>query len=967
MTWRGRAKESFFIPPKWKDNRYSFSAKSSSPYTFHYSNQFSSIATSNQLKTVTNSLGKSDIVISFNGKLDPPIPFEIQVEAVVKDINQHSISGSVSFIVHPCHFYIGIKTAKQFFNVNEKSLFSLVVLDIEGNIIPFVEITIEIDQIITKYEKGLFIEEKINKEKKMINSIEDQPIEWEINIKENGYFNIKATVEDNNQNQIYSSSPFWVIGNGQSNYYFNQQNNELKIIADKEKYNVGDEISLYIQSPFLFSSSGIIFCLSEEIISSHHFTFSSPSPSSSSSSSNSSSSSSSSPSEYSTYLYKHVVTEKEIPFMNFYIEIIGTKGTENSQEKSQEEREGINIGGGNGKSERISGYIGVEISTLSRQLLIEIKPEKRIVKPNEEIEINFHVTKNDDQNPISNAEIAIIIVDEAILSLSGKTEELENFLERFYPKSSASFIRRDNRDFLLSPNDKKQQQNELNEEILMGGRYGARDFAGSFDRGFDGNLKSNNNVFRAFSMSASSAESLIISSDQMNDQNADQIKVEIRSNFNPLAFFDNILTDEKGNGKVKVKFGQSLSSFRIFAFSSFGNSFFGKNESKIEVKKKIFIKPSFPRFLNYGDEVDLSLLLINQFNHPINVNLLIRTTNHLQVISSNGILLNVLPQHPLDVYFKVKTKKVGSAKIQIFLFTDHDQEFNQNFDQEYDPDYDQDYDAIEEEIEIYSPATKEAIATYGEIDEEFSLVEQPIEELKEVFAEFGGISITISSSLIQDLIDPINFILDNENESGEQISSRLFLSTTLFSLPSSFLSSFLSSNHFSSNHFHSSDQFHFSISYYIKELQKRQNRDGGFGWWTNQNSDPFISTYIMNSLTNYRKEYIPLYGNIMNNDLELNKIDEMMISGLKYLWEIDRKFDQINNKNNNNNNNNNYDHSFGCSPYENYSPNVSSFLRAFSLVCLFIYFIYLRYFYFHYFYLLFYFYFIFILLLFSFN
>ncbi|CAF5090932.1 unnamed protein product, partial [Rotaria socialis] len=63
-------------------------------------------------------------------------------------------------------------------------------------------------------------------------------------------------------------------------------------------------------------------------------------------------------------------------------------------------------------------------------------------------------------------------------------------------------------------------------------------------------------------------------------------------------------------------------------------------------------------------------------------------------------------------------------------------------------------DAIELSLPVFTPATSEAFATYGDICEE-EVVLQPIEAPKNVIPQFGELSITTSSTALASLTDAI--------------------------------------------------------------------------------------------------------------------------------------------------------------------------------------------------------------------
>src|SRR5262249_7745863 len=78
--------------------------------------------------------------------------------------------------------------------------------------------------------------------------------------------------------------------------------------------------------------------------------------------------------------------------------------------------------------------------------------------------------------------------------------------------------------------------------------------------------------------------------------------VAMRSNVNPLAACARaVKTDSAGRAKVSVKVPDNLTRYRIVAIATAGEKQFGKGESAITARKPLMVRPSPPRFLNFGD------------------------------------------------------------------------------------------------------------------------------------------------------------------------------------------------------------------------------------------------------------------------------------------------------------------------------------------------------------------------------
>ena len=72
---------------------------------------------------------------------------------------------------------------------------------------------------------------------------------------------------------------------------------------------------------------------------------------------------------------------------------------------------------------------------------------------------------------------------------------------------------------------------------------------------------------------------------------------------------------------------------------------------------------------------------------------------------------------------------------------------------------------------FYTPATTEAFAVYGVVDE--GAIAQPVASPPDVFPQFGGLEINTSSTAVQALTDAVLYLTSYRFECSEQLASRI--------------------------------------------------------------------------------------------------------------------------------------------------------------------------------------------------
>ncbi len=122
-------------------------------------------------------------------------------------------------------------------------------------------------------------------------------------------------------------------------------------------------------------------------------------------------------------------------------------------------------------------------------------------------------------------------------------------------------------------------------------------------------------------------------------------------------------------------------------------------------------------------------------------------------LDSAGLRVTVPANDRIEVRFPASTQMAGTARVQIAAVSGTYA------------------DAAVVELPVYTPATTEAFATYGVIDE--GALAQPVLYPTGVFPQYGGLEINTSSTALQALTDAVLYLVSYPFECSEQLSSRI--------------------------------------------------------------------------------------------------------------------------------------------------------------------------------------------------
>ena len=157
-------------------------------------------------------------------------------------------------------------------------------------------------------------------------------------------------------------------------------------------------------------------------------------------------------------------------------------------------------------------------------------------------------------------------------------------------------------------------------------------------------------------------------------------------------------------------------------------------------------------------------------------------------------------------------------------------------------------------LPVYTPATSEAFATYGVVDE--GAVVQSIAALRDVIPQFGGLEINTSSTALQALTDAVLYLSDYRYASSDAYASRILAISALRDVLGAFEAEGLASP----------GELDAAVRRDIAELSALQNSDGGFGWWSrNRPSSPYQSIQAMHALTVAQNEGFTVSDGVMSS------------------------------------------------------------------------------------------------------
>ena len=730
-----------------------------------------------------------------------PRPYSVMAEAVVMDVNRQAWAATTSLLVHPADRYVGLRSARAFVQQGEPLAVETIVTDLDGNAIAGHQVTVRAARQDWQYIQGQWQEVTVDTQECVVESTL-AALSCEFTTDQGGTYKVTASVRDDRERLNESELTIWVAG-GKRPAARNVQQEEAVLIPDKENYQPGDVAEVLVQAPFS-PAEGLLTVSRSGLLYTERFTI-----------------------EDGSYTLQIPIAEEHIPNLNLQVDLTGAT--------PRTDEVGGTIPDVPQRPAYATGSLTLAVPPVSRTLKVEAVPAATALEPG--IETSVAVTVTDAAGaPVADAELALVVVDEAVLALTNY--QLADPVGIFYSQRGgdvSSYYARSSI-ILANPEELANQVANVAQETAM---FSARSAEMPMAAG-------------AAAPAAMATESVAadMAFAEESDKSAAQAPgaaITIRSNFDPLAVFaPEVRTDSDGKAIVDFTMPDNLTRYRVMVVAVADGKYFGTGEANMTARLPLMVRPSAPRFLNFGDRFALPIVLQNQTAETMTVDVAVRASNlnltdgtTSEELSTSGQSVTIPGNDRVEVRFAATTQSAGTVRIQIAATAG-------------------DYaDAATVDLPVYTPATTEAFAVYGVVDE--GAVAQPVAAPQNVFPQFGGLEISTSSTAVQALTDAVLYLTSYPFECSEQLASRILGVAALRDVLTAFKAEGLPSP----------AAMEAAVQRDITRLQQLQNGDGGWPIWTQgDESVPYYSIHVAHALQRARMKDFDVPDELMSRALD---------------------------------------------------------------------------------------------------
>ncbi len=740
-------------------------------------------------EATTDSHGRHTLLLSPRFRLpqQPGVPVKIRAEATVRGATGQTWSDSASTILHPASVYLGLRTERRLSAVGQELDVDLVAVDVDGKTVEGLTITAELSRLAWTRDKGQWSQQRqdtITCQKQS----GPQPVTCTFRPPRPGAWEIKTRLRDSAGRLAQSSLSLWVTSTDMPAHR-GLQARQLELIPDSDRYQPGETARLLVQAPF-WPASGMLRIERSGLLETRSFSLDGP----------------------ATTLELPVL-ESYLPGVHVQVDLLGaTDGPAGSTEPAM-----------------ASGSALLSVSRASRGLELLVSPAVDHLEPGQDTRIDLLVTDSDHR--AVQAVVALWVVDEAVLDLVDY--QVPDPLQVFYPVRPSGV-----QEAFLLPHLLLPRQEDLQGAASLGEsaeepppREG-RTVMAMARGGSTGDPSLPPPAAKAMDDGALGASA---------QPEAESPKTRLRQFFDALALFEPALrTGPDGRASVDLHLPDSLTRYRIMAVAISGERYFGKGEASLTASKALMAIPSPPRFLNTGDQAQIPVLLRNRTSGSVQVEVAMRAVNARLAVDAErpvvesgqvaftdraGFSLALAPEQSVAVPFPVSTALPGQARFQVLVSGGGKT------------------DAASFRLPVWTPATTESFASYGELDGGDSL-SQPVLVPSGAWSGFGGLELGFSSTQLQSLADAVLYLVSYPYEYAEQLASRVLA----VSASRPMLRAFASAN------LPDEQELERQVYRDLEKLISLQNPDGGFGFYkAGDRSSPFVSIHVAHAMARARE------------------------------------------------------------------------------------------------------------------
>ncbi|MEM6989523.1 MAG: MG2 domain-containing protein, partial [Myxococcota bacterium] len=396
VTWQVRSSPGFFQPPGhdgfvfgkvvpwwmfWRSWGEPTSDPALEPKTLDFSAK-------------TDGAGEHRLKMDFVS-VNPARAMSVSAQATVMDVNRQAWTATTATVVHPASVYVGLKSERAFVQAGQSIDLDVIVADIDGDAKAGTEVNVRAVRTVWRQKKGKMVEEELDPQTCTLDSAAT-PMRCSLPTKEGGSYRITATVSDAKGRPNETEMTLWVAG-GELPAPRKVEQETVLLIPDREEYEHGQTAKIAVGAPWS-PADALVTIRRSGVVESRRVHLSGPSTT-----------------------VEVPIVDAMTPSILVQVDVVGSAPRRDDDGKVDPKLPR--------RPAYATGSVSLSVPPRQRTLDVKVSPGVSKIEPGGSTHVDVQVVDHAG-SPVDGAEVALVVVDEAVLALTGYS--LPDPLAAFY-------------------------------------------------------------------------------------------------------------------------------------------------------------------------------------------------------------------------------------------------------------------------------------------------------------------------------------------------------------------------------------------------------------------------------------------------------------------------------------------------------------------------------------------------------
>jgi hypothetical protein len=346
----------------------------------------------------------------------------------------------------------------------------------------------------------------------------------------------------------------------------------------------------------------------------------------------------------------------------------------------------------------------------------------------------------------------------------------------------------------------------------------------------------------------------------------------LRTRFADTAFWDPVVrTDENGKAQVQVQLPDNLTTWRMQARGITADTRVGRSEVDVLSTLDLLVRPVLPRFFVAGDQAEIATVVHNNTAKALDAKV---------NLSVEGLLLEGEAAQTVSIAAGDKAKVTWPVEV-----LDGDEVSVRMWASAGDPSAGSGqslYDGREDTLPVYRYSTPEVVATAGRLSEPG--LRQEIVQLPRTFDPTqGDLTVQLDGSLTAATQDALAYLEHYPYECAEQTVSRFLPNVVTWQ----------ALEEMGVERSELRQKLAQMVGVALQRLYAQQHYDGGWGWWVNNDSNPYLTAYVLHGLLEAHRAGFTVDEDVMDRAAEYLRDELPSVDRIETEWRANRMAYQL--------------------------------------------------------------------------